>query len=347
MGVREAIAGAALVVGGLMVGGQTVSGAQPDRSVQSDETIESFRREAAALEPLVERPATRRWLRAAAALEPIEPRTIYSRREPRAVLSEAEFEALPEAEREGFSPFEITTESYYATRYGTPLAYARAVEIVGEALELDSFRGVRVLDFGYGQIGQLRMLAACGADAVGVDPDPSLAARYSAPRDQGAFPIVSDHAGRVTLVEGYWPSEPEVIEAVGGGYDAIIARNVLKRGYLHPRGPADPRTQLHLGVDDETFLRALHDALKPGGVVLIYSLGSARENADGSYNPIGDIDLPWDRSAVEAAGLVLEAENIDENEMARRVGRALGWEERMDLDNGLFGVYSILRRARE
>jgi len=50
-----------------------------------------------------------------------------------------------------------------------------------------SVDGKRILDFGYGTVGHLRLLASLGADMVGVEVDPLLRALYSAPGDQGAI----------------------------------------------------------------------------------------------------------------------------------------------------------------
>ncbi len=72
----------------------------------------------------------------------------------------------------------IADESlYYEELYGSPLAYCRALELAG----LDDVAGTRVLDYGYGAIGQLRILAGLGADVVGVDVDPLLAQLYAHP----------------------------------------------------------------------------------------------------------------------------------------------------------------------
>ncbi|HET9480609.1 MAG TPA: hypothetical protein VFP98_02545 [Candidatus Polarisedimenticolia bacterium] len=60
------------------------------------------------------------------------------------------------------------------TRYGSPLAYARALEIVSDSGMTD-LSGRRVLDVGYGGIGHLRLMASLGAEFVGVEVDPLLA----------------------------------------------------------------------------------------------------------------------------------------------------------------------------
>src|SRR5687768_6177253 len=73
---------------------------------------------------------------------------------------------------------------YYDTKYGTPLAYARAIDLIGNA-GLNSFKGKKFLDFGYGGIGPLRLIAENGGTAVGLDVDSLLKALYSMPSDTG------------------------------------------------------------------------------------------------------------------------------------------------------------------
>src|SRR5262249_38653107 len=158
--------------------------------------------------------------------------------------------------------------------YGSPLAYALPLEVLGRAGVAD-VAGRKVLDFGYGTVGHLRLLAALGADVTGVDVDPMLPALYAGPRDQGLIRGHGGPGGRLRLIDGRFPADPAVARAVGGGYDLVLSKNTLKRGYVHPAGPVDPRRRLDLGVDDAAFLRVLHGSLKPGGYVLIYNLSPA------------------------------------------------------------------------
>ena len=58
---------------------------------------------------------------------------------------------------------EVDEALYYDARNGSPLAYARPIDL----LEMDLVKGRKILDFGFGAVGQLRLLAGLGADVVG------------------------------------------------------------------------------------------------------------------------------------------------------------------------------------
>src|SRR5262249_16791586 len=146
------------------------------------------------------------------------------------------------------------------------------------------------------------MLALLGADARGVDVDPMLRALYAEKGDQGAMRSKSGVSGKVTLYDGRFPADPKIVKAIGGGYDLIISKNVLKRGYIHPEGEADPKNLIDRGVSDEHFLAALNKALKPGGRVLVYNLFPAQAPADKPYIPWADGRSPFSRAQWEAAG---------------------------------------------
>src|ERR1019366_1049484 len=134
------------------------------------------------------------------------------------------------------------------------------------------------VDFGYGTVGQLRLMATLGADVIGVDVDPLLPALYSGPADQGAI-----GQGHVTVASGRWPALGAVRGAVGGRLDLFLSKNTLKRGYVHPALAVSPSRHFDLGVDDGTFLSALHDALVPGGLVLLYNVCPAPAPPSAQY----------------------------------------------------------------
>jgi hypothetical protein len=233
----------------------------------------------------------------------------------------------------------VDEEYYYTTRYGTPLAYARPLEILAQAGFAD-VAGRRIVDFGYGGIGQLLMLASLGADLVGVDVDPLLRAMY-ADRD-GAF-----GRGQVHTVGGRWPTEPPVRAAVGARYDLFLSKNVLKRGYIHPSQPVDERKTIKLGVDDETFLRAVFDALTPGGLMMIYNLAPAPAPPGKPYIPWADGRSPFPRELFERVGFHVVAFEVDDTVAARAMAHALGWDrgpEAMNLANDLFAQYTLVAR---
>ncbi|MBN1773751.1 MAG: hypothetical protein JXB32_20990 [Deltaproteobacteria bacterium] len=317
-----------------------------DPGLPDTPTLRTLRADARALDPLVEAQWVRMFLAASFLLPPVEPRTVYVRGRDAAYTAE-EYAALDEAAREGVEPRELDEAYYYTTRYGTPLAYARALE-VADRFGFSDPTGRRILDFGYGGIGHLRLLATLGADVVGVEVDPVLRALYSFPGDTGPIPDAEHALGRIALVHGGWPADAAVREAVGGAFDLIVSKNVLKRGYVHPERPIEEGRGVDLGVDDAAFAVALFEALRPGGLVVIYNLSPAQAPEDQPFIPWADGRCPFDREALEAAGFEIPAYDEDDTETIRAFARALGWdrdpEDPMDVENDLFGRFTVLRR---
>jgi hypothetical protein len=127
----------------------------------------------------------------------------------------------------------------------------------------------RLLDFGYGTIGHLQLLAHRGLDAHGVDVAPRLQALYSEAGDAGSIGSVAVHTGP-------WPAEETLRKAVGGGFTLINSKNTLSKGTIHSTPPpgqtVDPSRMVHLGVGDERFLQRVYEALAPGGMLVISSI---------------------------------------------------------------------------
>lgn len=305
-----------------------------------------LRREAAALRPLSTTSLARSFLASAAALPPVGSRMLYRTADKKQVLTAEAWARLPEAERAAFTPLPIDEESYWG-RFSTPLAYARPLEVLGEA-GVAPAPGTRLLDFGYGGAGHLRMLASLGFSTTGVDVDPVLTALYADPAAQGAVPgFEGAPAGALRLLSGRWPGDPALVAAVGGPYDVILSKNVLKKGYIHPDRPAEERFLIKLGVDDATFLRAVHDALRPGGLFLIYNICPAPTPLDKPFLPWSDGRSPFSMAAFEAAGLRVRILDRDDTEAIRKLGATLGWdegEEKMDLENDLSVLYTLVER---
>jgi hypothetical protein len=279
--------------------------------------VAAIRAEAAALRPLVASDLARRFIDAAAQLPAVPKRTVLV----------------------GGKRRVVEEEYFYTTRYGSPLAYARPLDLLARA-GFDEVAGRSVVDFGYGGIGQLLMLAALGATAVGVDVDPLLRAMY-ADRD-GRF-----GAGGLRTVDGRWPIDASVRAAIGGNYDLFLSKNVLKRGYIHPAQPVPERQTIRLGVDDEAFLRAVFGALKPGGRMLIYNLAPAPAPPGKPYIPWADGRSPFPRQLFERVGFRVDAFDVDDTAAARVMARALGWDrgpEAMNLERDLFALYTLVER---
>ncbi|MCB9898751.1 MAG: hypothetical protein H6828_15940 [Planctomycetes bacterium] len=297
--------------------------------------------EADALRPLVHTAVARAFLDAARALPAGRARTLQRDTDGR-WLDESELADVPQQAR---SAVVVTADSYYVTKYGSPLAYVRVLERLGDA-GLGSLRGKRVLDFGAGTVGHLRLLALAGADAVGVDVDPFLAALYAQPGASGEVDrFDASSGGSARLFIGSWPGDETLRDAVGAGFDVITSKNTLKRGYIHPEQEVDPRLLVHLGVDDATFLAHVHDALVPGGLFVIVNLSPAQDTTGTRYIPWADGRCPFTRQDFDTAGFDVLVDDEIGDEAARDMGRALGWDEQgMDLEHDLFEHATVVRR---
>lgn len=304
------------------------------------------------LSPLVSTDGARLFLSRAAELPNIAARTLFTTADKSRYFTEAEAAAQPADVRASLVPKVVDEEEYYNTHYGSPLSYSRPLDILfSRGVTLPP--GSRVLDFGYGYIGHLRMLASMGVHATGVDVWPFLRAVYSFPGDQGDVTGPKGEKGHVRLLDGRFPADPAITSAAGSGYDLVISKNVLKRGYLHPERPvANPKWLVHLDVSDDAAIQAFHDALAPGGYFLIYNICPAMTPPDKPFVPWSDGRSPFTRAALEAAGFEVLAFDQDDTEAVRVMARALGWdrpedgEPGMDLEHDLSVLYTLVRRPK-
>jgi hypothetical protein len=303
--------------------------------------VAQLQAEAKALAPLFKTPLVRDFLAAVPKLPGVEPRTVYRDSARTHAWTARQAEQLPDSVRAKLVSRTLDEQFYYDTRYGSPLAYARALEVLGQN-GVKGVRGMRVADFGCGMLGQLRLLAENGATTIGIDVDPLLAALYSEPGDQGAV-----GAGSVTLATGQWPATDEMRRTVGEQLDLFISKNTLKNGYLHPAQAVDPRLLVHLGVSDSGFVAALARSVKKGGRVLIYNLCPAPAPPGKPYIPWADGRCPFPREMWTAAGFRVLEFDRDDSPAARAMGHALGWdqgENGMKLDTDLFATWSLFQR---
>ncbi len=315
--------------------------AAPALAQDDSSRVTKLRQEADALAPLVRTPLARDFLAAVPKLPRVAPRTVYRDSARTRAWSEREALALPDSVRAKLVPRVLDEKYYYDTRYGSPLAYVRALELLGRN-GVRSVRGARIADFGCGTLGQLRLLAELGAHTIGVDVDPLLPALYSEPGDQGAV-----GEGSVQLATGQWPATEAMRAAVGGGLDLFMSKNTLKNGYLHPAETVDPRMLVHLGVSDSGYVVALAASVKRGGHVLIYNLSPAPAPPGKPYLPWADGRCPFPRELWERAGFRVLEFDRDDSPGARAMAHALGWdagEGGMNLEQDLFAHWSLFRR---
>jgi len=241
----------------------------------------------------------------------------------------------------------VDETQYYEPHHGTPLAYVRPIEIMGQA-GLSDVSGKRIFDFGYSSIGQLRLLASLGAHVVGVDVNPFVAALYSHPSDTGEIPRATIAGegpnGHLTVLNGRFPTDPDIRKEVGQGYDVIMSKNVLKRGYIHPEQKVDPSMLIDLGVSDEEFVQIVYDALNKGGLFMMYNLAPAPNEPGKPYIPWADGRCPFDQDLLQRIGFQVLEYNLDDHEKAHEMARALGWDQGMDLEKDLFSHYTLVKK---
>ncbi len=312
--------------------------------------VERIVADAKRLAPLVQTDGVRLFLSRAADFPKIEKRKLLVNADKSRYFTEAEAAALPADTRAALTPYIVDEEEYYNTHYGSPLSYSRPLDILF-ARGVTLAPGSKYLDFGYGYSGQLRLLASMGVEATGVDVWPFLRAVYSWPGDQGPITGPKGEKGNVRLLDGRFPADPAIVTAVGSGYNLIIAKNVLKRGYIHPERPvADPKKLVHLDVTDEVAIKAFHDALAPGGHFLIYNICPAPTPPDKPFVPWSDGRSPFTKAQLEAAGFEVLVFDQDDAPAVRVMARALGWDQPydgeagMDLVNDLSVLYTLVRR---
>jgi hypothetical protein len=204
--------------------------------------LQSLIDDASALRDVYSSPGAQRMLDGVEELPICEPSPVYAAWRPNRGYTQSQYDALDDSQREGLRMLPIESVDYYSTFYGTPLVYARILDLV----ELHSpgfvVEGARIMDLGYGQLGQLRLWAQMGADVVGVEIDPILTAIYDGCQAVGDVDDDPKTSGSVALVEGAWPNDESCRKEVGGEFDLIISRNLLKRGYVKPAAlnPAFP-----------------------------------------------------------------------------------------------------------
>lgn len=314
--------------------------------------LEVLRREAGALASLVKSDSAKAMLQAVANLPTIKTRVIYRDRARGLAISQAEYDKLSASEQGQFTRRECDERFYYTTGYGSPLVYARVIDLAASRFQLKPIGGLKILDFGYGSIGQLRLMASLGAEVHGVEVEPMFSVLYSDPSDTGRIenPAGASNPGSIALHHGQWPANESLVAAVGRGFDLITSKNTLKRGYIHPEREADPKKLVHLGVSDEAFVKAVYDALKPGGLFVIYNISPAQAPADQPYIPWADGRCPFDREMCQNAGFEVLAWDEDDQAAILDWWQALRYDEgkpREEAAKDVFAHFTVLRKTME
>lgn len=295
--------------------------AAPDAG--TPQTLPELRRLAKQLEPEIASPWVKQWLVNVNELKPVTSSTWFCSKDKK---------TCAEKNPGDFTERTIDDDFVYA-RISDPLGYARAFELIAETGFTPA--GKKVLDFGYGNLGQLLMLAPLGVEAHGVEIDPLLPI---------AGKKVSPKKGRVVLHHGYFASDEKLVKEVGGGYDLWISKNTLKRGYVHPAEPPDAKAQIDLGLDDPRFLSLVFSELKSGGLFVIYNIAAPKP---GPYKPMADGQSPFSKDALVAAGFEVVSFDADDSPKAKAMAAKLEWAtDWPDVQETLVATITIARRPK-
>ncbi len=319
-------------------------GQQPESSKPPEPTgVELIQKDAEALGPTLKSELAKSFVATSKHLPQIQTRTLYRHKTTRAWLTKADYDKLSEEALKDVVERPLDEFFYYNTGYGSPLSYLRPLEVLAAAGVTD-IKGLRTLDYGCGGVAPVRMFACLGVDAVGVDIEPLFPLYYNQPGDQGEVQTPAGK-GKITLITGRWPAEETAKAAVGGGYDLIISKNTLKKGYVTPEKPADEKFLVKLGVADVNFVKAMFDALKPGGKVLIYNI-CGKQNPE-KYLPMADGRCPFPKEMLETVGFKVLAFDADDSPACRVMAKILGWDQgkgAASLEADFFAHYTLFER---
>lgn len=287
-------------------------------------TLPELRRLAQKLQPHVAAPWVKAWLGNVETLPTIPPGAAYCTPD----KQRCESRDVPDA---GLVARTIDDEFVY-TRITDPLGYARPLEVL--ATHGFTPAGAKVLDFGYGNAGQLVMLARFGAEVHGVEVDALL--------PLAAKPLTGRVGrGSLRLHHGYFPRDARLVKELGSGYSLWLSKNTLKRGYVHPAEPPGAKAQIELG-DDAALLATIYRQLKPGGLWLIYNIAPKQQ---ATYLPMADGRCPWSREQLTAAGFEVLGFDVDDSAAMRTMGHALEWDsDGTNIDAEFFAMWTLLRR---
>jgi hypothetical protein len=100
--------------------------------------------------------------------------------------------------------------------------------------------------------------------------------------------------------------------------------------------------RISLGVDDQAFVHALHGMMAPGGRVIIYNLAPPPAPLHQPYIPWADGRCPFAREVWEKVGFHVVDFDRDDTAEARRMAKALEWED----PAGLFATYTLVDKPR-
>lgn len=310
--------------------------ATPDAGAAEPRVLDVMKAEAKAYAPLVKAPWVKQFMTALTTLPAHPPRVFFHTADKSQYFTEAE--AAADA---GLTRREVDDEIYYG-RITEPMGYARALDVL--AAQGFSPKGKKVVDYGYGNIGQLKALQSLGATVHGIEVDALLPLLYA--KEQSRT-LVTHH--------GFFPTDAAMLKALGTGYDLFISKNTLKKGYIHPERAlteAQEKRQIKLGVSDEKYVSTVFDLLAPGGFFYLYNICPAEPPEGEPFIPWSDGRSPFTRETYEQAGFQVLAFDVDDSADLRKMAKAFGWDlpsggdPGTDLEKNLFAKYTLLKKPK-
>lgn len=255
----------------------------------------------------------------------------------REVLSASRAAKLAPQERARLVSRVIDELAYYEGRYGSALLLVGLLDAVAGAGVL-TLSGAHVVDIGYASILGPRLMASIGAHVEAVESDSYPHALYEL------------EAGPVRVVKGVTATTGEGslrlrLGRLGvdwspdeGWANLIVARNVLKAGYVEQTGG----TGVDLGMSAAEFVATLRRSLATGGRVVMYNTF-----VRGDPSPGGDGRCPFAASVLENAGFVVEALDRPDDEHAGNLHRAMLDASGVSVSSPPPGALVTVLRARE
>jgi hypothetical protein len=132
---------ASLSVGVLLAGAPVALQSTPpaEPAPAAAKITDKMKRDAVAMDSIVKADLAKAFLAATSKLAEPEARTVYRNREKGVALSKRAYEAMGAEEKASFTAREYPTAFYYETGYGSPLVYARVLDLAAPHFT----RGVR------------------------------------------------------------------------------------------------------------------------------------------------------------------------------------------------------------
>lgn len=291
--------------------------------------LDEYRRLEKKLEPTLKVPWIKKWAQQIDKLKSVKTTTWWCTKDRQKCLSEK-----PAADAGVYDERKVDDE-YVWGRIADPLGYVRAFEVLNEN-KFDP-TGKKILDFGYGNVSQLYMLAHTGVDVHGLEVD-------------SLIPLTSKHLtgkvgakGSLTLHHGYFPSDERLVKELEGQKFALwMSKNTMKRGYVHPTD-ANTKTQIDLG-DDAKLLATIKSELAPGGFFFIYNIAPAQTVP---YKAMADGACPFSKETLTAAGFEVIAHDVNDTEKMRAYAKTLEWNaDWPDLETTLVATYTLCRKPK-